>query len=312
MDKELERFKTEIDLRAYAAALGYGLDRKESWRGSSVLRHPNGDKVIVKRDHDQHFVYFSVRDESDNGSIIDFVQRRKAYNLGQVRQELRPWIGKPAPSPALFPALQPTTKDRLAVERQYRLMQDVERHAYLTDVRCLPVETLISARFAGRIKTDARGNAVFGHFDLEGLCGYEIKNTGYTGFARGGEKGLWLSQSEATDNRLVLCESAIDALSYAALFPSLHTRYASLGGQMNPKQPALLKALFLHLPKDTEVLAATDADADGRAYAQLIATLLQETARDDLRFQRQEPTVGKDWNDVLRASINSFPTAQIN
>ena len=94
MDKELETFKTDIDLRAYAAALGYGLDRKASWRGSSVLRHPNGDKIIVKRDHDGHFVYFSVRDENDNGSIIDFVQRRKAYNLGQVRQELRPWIGK--------------------------------------------------------------------------------------------------------------------------------------------------------------------------------------------------------------------------
>lgn len=312
MDKELERFKTEIDLRAYAAGLGYVWDRKESWRGSSVLRHPNGDKVIVKLDRDQHYVYFSVRNESDNGSIIDFVQRRKAYNLGQVRQELRPWIGKPAPSPALFPVLQPTTKDRLAVERQYRLMKDVERHAYLEQERRLPVETLISPRFTGRIKTDARGNAVFGHFDGEGLCGYEIKNTGYTGFARGGEKGLWLSQSESTDNRLVLCESAIDALSYATLLPSLHTQYASLGGQMNPKQPALLKTLFLQLPTDAEVIAATDADADGRAYAQLIATLLRETARHDLRFQRQEPTVGKDWNDVLRTSLHSFPTAQIN
>lgn len=311
MDQELERFKTEIDLRAYAAALGYGLDRKESWRGSSVLRHPNGDKVIVKVDSDQHYVYFSVRDESDNGSIIDFVQRRKAANLGRVRQELRPWIGRQAPSPALFPALQPTTKDRLAVERQYRLMKDVERHAYLEEVRRLPVETLISPRFAGRIKTDARGNAVFGHFDLAGLCGYEIKNSGFTGFARGGEKGLWLSHHEATDRRLVLCESAIDALSHATLFPSLHTRYASLGGQMNPKQPALLKALLLKLPPDTEIIVATDADADGRAYAQQIASLVEEILRDDLRFVRQEPTSGKDWNDVLRTPIGSFPTAQM-
>lgn len=164
-DQELETFKT-IDLRAYAAELGYLLDRKESWRGSSVLRHPNGDKIIVKQDHDGHFVYFSVRDESDNGSIIDFVQRRKTVNLGQVRQALRPWIGKQAPSPALFPALLPTTKDRLVVERQFRLMHDVERHAYLEQERRLPVETLTAARFAGRIKSDARGNAIFPHFDL--------------------------------------------------------------------------------------------------------------------------------------------------
>lgn len=69
-DHELEAFRTGIDLRAYAATLGYSLDRRESRRGSSVMRHGNGDKVIVKRDTDQHYVYFSVRDETDNGSIL--------------------------------------------------------------------------------------------------------------------------------------------------------------------------------------------------------------------------------------------------
>jgi hypothetical protein len=62
-DPELESFKTAIDLRAYAASQGYVLDRKESWRGSAVMRHAGGDKVIIKRDADGHYVYFSVRDE---------------------------------------------------------------------------------------------------------------------------------------------------------------------------------------------------------------------------------------------------------
>ena len=44
-DPELESFKNGIDLRAYAAEQGYQLDRKESWRGSSIMRHPNGDKI---------------------------------------------------------------------------------------------------------------------------------------------------------------------------------------------------------------------------------------------------------------------------
>ena len=44
-DAELESFKNGIDLRAYAAEQGYRLDRKESWRGSAVMRHPNGDKI---------------------------------------------------------------------------------------------------------------------------------------------------------------------------------------------------------------------------------------------------------------------------
>ena len=94
-------------------------------------------------------------------------------------------------------------------------------------------------RFAGRIRIDARGNAVFPHFDAEGLCGYEIKNRGFTGFASGGSKGLWLSHELPSDNRLVFCESSIDALSHAVLFPDKHARYASIGGKLNPTQPEL-------------------------------------------------------------------------
>lgn len=271
-DAELEAFKTEIDLRVYAAAVeGYTFDLKNSWRSSTELRHPNGDKLIVRKDHDGHYVYFSVHDESDNGSIIDFVQYRRRCSLGQVRQTLRPWLGgKPilgVASLPRFPALQPTTTDRMEVERQYRLMEDACRHVYLEQERRLPASLLAAPRFAGRIKTDKRGNAVFPHFDQAGLCGYEIKNSGYTGFAKGGEKGLWFSQTESTDDCLVICESAIDALSYAVLFPASTTRYASIGGQMNKKQPTLIAATMAKLAEGAEVVSATDNDVDGLGYA---------------------------------------------
>lgn len=311
-DPELEAFKVHIDLRSYAADRGYAFDSKESWRGSSVMRHTNGDKIIVKIDHDRHYVYFSVRDESDNGSIIDFVQKRGGRSLGAVRQILRPWIGKAAAIPSLFPALIPTTKDRMEIERLFRMMEDAPRHPYLEKVRCVPLDLLSSPRFLGRIKRDKRGNAVFPHFDLEGLCGYEIKNEGYTGFSKGGEKGLWFSQTEKDDKRLVLCESAIDALSLAVLFPVDHTRYASIGGQMNPKQPALIKATMLRLPSDAEVVAAMDADGDGHRYAELVRQTVIETARDDLRFVLQEPDGVKDWNDALRNLNHSAFTTFID
>jgi hypothetical protein len=78
MDAELESFRSRIDLRAYAAAReGYQLDRRESWQGSVVMRDARGDKIIVKRDADGHYVYFSIRRDDDNGSIIDFVQYRR-------------------------------------------------------------------------------------------------------------------------------------------------------------------------------------------------------------------------------------------
>ena len=92
-DAELEEFKTRIDLREYAAQLGYELDRKESSRCSSVMRR-NRDKVVIKRNPNGHYVYFSVHDDRDNGTIVDFVKNKKGLSLGQARKELRPWVGR--------------------------------------------------------------------------------------------------------------------------------------------------------------------------------------------------------------------------
>ena len=176
-DQELETFKTAIDLRAYAAGQGYQLDGKASWRGSSVMRHPvSDDKVIVRRSLDGHYIYFSVRDDRDNGTIIDFVQNRQRLTLGTVRKELRPWIGQPPVPVPSFPALPKTEKDRMKVEAAYARMEDaVNGHPYLERERALPGALLALDRFAARLRIDARGNAVFPHFDQDGLSGYEIK-----------------------------------------------------------------------------------------------------------------------------------------
>jgi len=69
-------------------------------------------------------------------------------------------------------------------------MKDLSFHRYLEQVRCIPRALLHSARFAGKILIDARANAIFPHSDADGPCGYEMKNRGFTGFSKGGEKGL--------------------------------------------------------------------------------------------------------------------------
>ena len=75
-DCELDAFKRDIDLRQFAESLGYQIDRRESWRGSAVLRRA-ADKIVVKRNGNGHYVFFSLRDDDDNGTVIDFVQRRQ-------------------------------------------------------------------------------------------------------------------------------------------------------------------------------------------------------------------------------------------
>src|SRR5664279_4227489 len=305
-DSELESMKRGIDLRAYAAEQGYQLDRKESWRGSSIMRHPNGDKVIIKRGSDRHYVYFSVRNDNDNGSIIDFVQNRQRLSLGAVRKELRPWIGMPSSQLPAFPPLPKTSKDRMRVETEFARMQDAPYHPYLENERALPASLLGLDRFAGRVRMDARGNAVFPHFDQNGLSGYEIKNKGFTGFSSGGTKGLFFSHELPEDQRLVFCESAIDALSHAVLFPDERARYASIGGKPNPQQPELIRAAVARLPAGSEIVSAMDADEDGGKLAEIVRQAVQLSGRDDLRFIDHRPSGAKDWNDVLRATPKLF------
>jgi hypothetical protein len=313
-DVELDDFKTKIDLRAYAAAEGYEIDKRDSSRGSTCMRHPGTDDKIFIGLHTKtnHYVYWSVRDEADNGTILDFVARRKGIGLtsredwAAVTKELREWIGAPPAAIRAFAPLVPTTKDRIAVEAAYAEMPEARRHPYLEQERALPFSLLGSPRFAGRIRTEARNgiqfpNAVFPHFDKHGLCGYEVKNTGFTGFAKGGTKGLWFSRTRRDDSRVVFCESAIDALSYAALFPSDTTRYASIGGKPNPEQPALVLAAIVRMPPNSEIVAAMDADEDGRKLAGVVRQACEFSGRSDLRFEAQEPAGFKDWNEQLVA-----------
>ena len=93
-NEELDRFKTDINLTEYAAHLGYALDRQASSRHSITMRRSsNGDKMIVSRNNNGHWMYFSVRDDGDNGTIIDFHQRRTRDNLGETRKTLRDFMG---------------------------------------------------------------------------------------------------------------------------------------------------------------------------------------------------------------------------
>src|ERR1035438_2368543 len=157
-ESELEVFKTKIDLRQFAVSLGYQIDRRESWRGSTVLRR-GADKIVVKRNRNGHYVFFSVRDDSDNGTLIDFLQRRQNLSLGAVRQILRPWIGRSA-TPQ-FPELEPTNSDRMRVESEYRSMDNAQRYPYLEQERCLPAVVLSSPRFAGRVGSTVAATRCF-------------------------------------------------------------------------------------------------------------------------------------------------------
>jgi hypothetical protein len=198
-------------------------------------------------------------------------------------------------------------KDRIRVERAYARMHVALSHPYLENERAIPRALLESRRFAGRVRIDGRGNAVFPHFDADGLSGFEIKNSGYTSFATGGSKGLWTSHIQSDDDRLVLCESSIDALSHAVLFPNPRARYGSIGGKPTPAQKELLRAAAAVMPASGTVVAAMDADEAGRELAEIVREAVALSGRQDVKFVRDEPVGGKDFNEILVASRRRVP-----
>ncbi|MEW6659306.1 MAG: DUF3991 domain-containing protein [Thermodesulfobacteriota bacterium] len=59
---------------------------------------------------------------------------------------------------------------------------------------------IISAKFEGCVRVDQRHNTLFPQHDKDSLCGFEIKNQGFSGFAPGGVKGLWYSKTKPSDH----------------------------------------------------------------------------------------------------------------
>jgi hypothetical protein len=306
-DDELERFKRDVNLTELAASLGYRLVPSErsaagKWRGSTAssisMRHPDSDdKVIIRRDRDGHWTYFSVRDDHDNGTVIDFLQNRGAGTLSDVRKQLRAWLREDRP---VIPIelyrrnVAAVARDEAAAAAAYAEARSI-RSRYLAE-RGIAVDIQRDPRFATSYRVDRRGNVIFPHADpaTGRVVGFEIKNRGFTSFAPGGRKTYWASAVRPDDNRLVLVEAAIDALSYHQLFPHDRARYVSTSGAVGPNALELIGRAIAAMPAGADLVSATDNDPGGE---RLHAQLLDAGSRP---LRRHASPVPKDWNDYLR------------
>ena len=297
MNNELDEMK-RVNIADYLVSQGYAQNKAKSSKNALCYDHPGGDRLMVGTDSKSgHSVYYSVREGQDNGTIIGLIQKRQSLNLGQVRKELRPWIGRGSqerPEIQPQPRPEPTTKDRAEQARGLATCERInDRHKYL-EGRGLSPETL--KHFRSRIYTDARGNAIFPHNDAQGVAGLEIKNTRFTGFSKGGKKGLWL-HGPADPVRIVVTESAIDAMSHYQLDRDNpqrdRTLYVSTAGKMSPAAKQNLQKLLDRHP-EAEIIAGFDNDADGNRYA----GELQEMAG-ELEIIRHRPHKN-DWNEDLQ------------
>ncbi len=160
----------------------------------------------------------------------------------------------------------------------------------MADQRKLPSTLLDPLVQSGTLYADAHANAVF---LLRGQhtqpVGAELRGTtqcAWRGMAPGSRKDLgFFSIASTPGEAIVLCESAIDAISCHALHPNYRC-LSTAGARHNPRW--LTPLLDQGLP----VFCGFDSDLTGEAMAHALIRLHPSVAR-------LSPGL-HDWNDLLR------------
>jgi hypothetical protein len=164
-------------------------------------------------------------------------------------------------------------------------------HNYLLHERGLPASLIDAQIEAGKVYADTRSNAVFLLVSgkQERPVGAELRGTGsgvWRGLAPGTTKDagcFWIGRVGSRE--IVICESAIDALSCSVIFPQ-RICISTAGVRSNPPW---LKGLLL---RDYTIYCGFDADAPGDEQAAAMMEFHPQVSR--LR------PASHDWNDDLK------------
>ena len=160
--------------------------------------------------------------------------------------------------------------------------------------------TIDCERFKGMFREDRQGNVLFPHYDPQGLSGYEIKGRNFTVFSEDGVKALWESQKKSSDQRLVIVESALDALSYHQMYGDAKTRYIATGGDLSHSQRDLVESAIQEMPADSKVVLGFSNTQKGREFSESVEMWVLAS----VSFERQVTNMGKDWNVEVQEMMN--------
>ena len=165
---------------------------------------------------------------------------------------------------------------------------------YLANIRRIPQPIILFLIDSGRLYADNRANAVFVLLGKKKrIVGAELKGTTdlrWRGMAAGSKKDMGFFYAGNHECReIVLCESAIDAISYFVLTTNC-LAISTSGARPNP---AWLKSL---INKQYEIYCGFDADETGDMMAKRMIDMHPQVMR--LRPDKH------DWNDVLREKIH--------
>jgi len=210
-----------LDLRDFLELQeGFTLDAAESTRESFKMRR-GGEVLVLRQRDDGVWGYFNPHDTADNGTIVQYLQRRRGggFTLGHVKNHLRGRVARlGAVTPGLPRPVVRAPKDLSPVVERWNDARPVWGLPHYLEARGIVAETV--AAYASTLRMDKKGNVLFGHTNQDGqIVGYEIKGKGFDGFAKGGVRLLCrLGAVEGVEPvKIALTESGVDALSLAQL-----------------------------------------------------------------------------------------------
>lgn len=172
--------------------------------------------------------------------------------------------------------------------------------SYLIRERCIPAILIESLIQSGRLYADDKANAVFLLLGKgKSIVGAELRGTTprkWHGMSPGSRKDLGcFSVTLCPSRKVVLCESAIDALSCL----TLHKECIAMSTSGAHPSPAWLPVL---LGKGFEIYCGFDSDETGDSLADRMMNLHPQVKR--LRPSKH------DWNDVLKSGGITIMTPQ--
>jgi len=326
----LEYAKKYINLVELAVnKFGYKIKKNKSSRYYKTLKK-DGDIIVVSRNmNNEHWIYFNTRDDNDNGTIIDFIQNRTGYNLGEVRRFLSKYLqekreGKIKEIKDFY--VEPSQSKDMKL-----ILSEIEQLTYLKENNYLTAERKINKDIIEKypVYQDKRNNIVFILYDelgyITGLAKYNKKFKQILG-----SKGIWSSIQQDVLNdkeenlkdkvkkieKIFITESPIDALSYTELRNTdiEKTLLLTTQGQISDRTIDILfsfiKAIYLITKRKTlKIVLGFDKDETGLYFATEVSFKLKEKMENTL-INGKEPfpileittefPKSKDWNEDLK------------
>ena len=306
-----DQFRQRISITELAIANGYVLNRGKGLKWP-VLEHANGDRIIIVNPGSPgNQGYFNPKDDRDRGTLIQFVQYRlgvlfqRDYELSQmdnINQILYGWLNIPYKDKlAMHRCSLPSAYGPKVTEIQFSatLLRPLRDQRFLRS-RGIDPATLDADCFKGSILECTFGESVQVAFPyrqhINGIIvGAEVRNTHVKRHMAGTKRSssVWVSNIPAQTSRVVICESAIDCLSYYQLKGKPGDVYVSFGGTITPGQMVCVNDMVKEMTKDRafKMIIAVDNDEAGMGYAAKFSEAFPAAERDR--------PVGKDFNDDL-------------